>query len=157
MASPDSKALIAGGAAGAILAFLVGKVGTAEAADLDLDELVAALDALTEALQIEQIYDNAFDNYGAFATGQVICTVANRGFELPSMPIPRNKVLVVKALPTNGGWIWVGAQQAQSQDITVSYPLLANEGIGLAVTNANLVWVMGPVLNDGVAFIVEQG
>ncbi|MFY9259577.1 MAG: hypothetical protein WAO71_03610 [Gallionella sp.] len=100
--------------------------------------------------------EDSFRNYDGFTTGQLVCTMAGRGFKLPPIPIPKNKQLVIKGLPGNAGWVYIGVQQAQAQSTTVSYPLLANEGIGLSITNAKLVWVSAQIVNDGVAFIVEQ-
>jgi len=103
-----------------------------------------------------------FENTEKFVTGQVICTVINQGFQLPSIPIPKNKQLVVKALPVNvGTFVLVGVTQGDSQNLNIAYPLVPNEAIGLLIENADKVWVSTPALplgalNDGIAFIVEQ-
>ncbi len=91
-----------------------------------------------------------------FTTGQLPCTTINRGFQLPKMPIPKNKQLIVKAHPNNVGWIYLAVQQGRSQTPTVAYILLPNEGVGLFIRNVDQVWVMAPTLNDAVVFIVEQ-
>lgn len=128
-----------------------------------LAQLTGSVDALVATLGGTPAgAEDPFASLPRFISGQVICTIINRGFQLPPAPIPKNKQLVVKALPGNVGWILVGATQADSQNLTVAYPLVPNEGIGLFVQNSDRVWVMAPpppmgALNDGVAFIVEQG
>lgn len=104
--------------------------------------------------------EDAFKNYPRFATGQVLCPAINTGYQLPGFPIPRNKQLVVKALPTNAGTIYIAYSQGQSQNFNVAYPMVANEGVGLFLENSNQLWVAIPpaplgALNDGIAFIVE--
>jgi len=127
-----------------------------------LAQLTASVETLVQTLGGTTVGPDPFANTPRFVTGQVICTALNTGFQLPPFPIPKNKQLVVKALPGNVGWIIVGATQADSQNLTVAYPLVPNEGIGLFIENSKQIWVMAPAppigaLNDGVAFIVEQG
>lgn len=100
--------------------------------------------------------DDPFANTDKFTTGQLVCTVAGLGFQLDSIPIPKNKQLIVKAHPNNTGWIYLAQQQAQSQRLVIAYILLPNEGVGLFLKNADAVWVQAPVVNDGVVFMVEQ-
>jgi len=121
-----------------------------------LQVLIVTLNSLTVALGAPTELEDPFANTDKFITGQVICTIVNRAFQLPSMPIPKNKQLAVKALPGNVGWIYVGVTRADSQNLIVAYILVPNEGVGLFINNADRVWVMAPILNDGVTFIVEQ-
>jgi len=126
-----------------------------------LNELIQGISNLTLQLGGSPVIgEDPFANQDLFTTGQLICTVLNQGFQLPPIPIPKNKQLIVKALPSNVGWIWLARQPLQARTITVAYPLLPNEGVGLFINNADRVWVavepVFGVLNDGVAFIVEQ-
>jgi len=101
--------------------------------------------------------EDPFANYASFTTGQLICPAVGVGYQLPPIPIPKNKQLVVKALPSNVGWLFLAVQQAQAQSAVVAYPMLPNEAIGLSIKNANSVWVAAQIINDGAALIVEQG
>lgn len=100
--------------------------------------------------------EDPFENASSFTTGQVICPIINRGFQLPPIPIPKNKQLVVKALPGNVTWMWVAEVAANAQNLVIAYPLVPNEAIGYFVTNADAVWVVATTVNDGIAFTVEQ-
>jgi len=121
-----------------------------------LQELVITLNNLTVALGVPTELEDPFANAPKFIVGHVICPVINTAYRLPPIPIPKNKQLVVKALPGNITWLWVGGTPTDSTNVNVAYPLVANEGVGLFVKNANSVWVMANTINDGVAFIVEQ-
>ena len=101
-------------------------------------------------------YEDAFANYPKFATGQVICPVAGVAVQLPSYDIPKNKQLVIKALPGNAGWVFIGVRASDAQNPIVAYPMVAQEAIGLAVTNSDVVYVSAQNINEGIAFIVEQ-
>jgi len=121
-----------------------------------LNELTASIDSLVATLGGPAVVDDPFASMPKFVVGHVLCPVANRGYRLPSMPIPKNKQLVVTALPGNITWLWVANTQADSTNMNVAYPLVPTAGVGLFVKNANAVWVMATTINDGAAFIVEQ-
>lgn len=121
-----------------------------------LAQLTASVDTLVQTLGGTPVGPDPFANTPRFVTGQVLCTTALRGFQLPSFPIPKNKQLVIKALPGNVGWIYVGSTQADSQSLVVAYILVPNEAVGLFIQDSKEVWVMAPILNDGITFIVES-
>lgn len=182
MAERDRRAaLLTGAVGGSLLTYFLTKSAEARAAPEGVDQklwdmllaLLEAMDAqvasINNLIQVlggtpavpGEVYEDPFENAERFITGQVICTVINQGFQLPSFPIPKNKQLVVKALPGNIGWIYLSVTRAQSQSLTVAYMLVPNEGVGLFIKNSDEVWVCAPpapigALNDGVAFIVEQ-
>lgn len=181
MAGNDRAASVAVGAVGgSLITYILTKGAKARAAgppagmdpevwNMFLD-LMEAMTLQTQSIQdliasmggAPATVEGPFDNSPKFITGQVVCTVIGQGFNLPPIPIPKNKQLVIKANPANLGWVVVGVSQADSQNINVAYPLVPNEGIGLFIKNADEAWVMAPPppfgnLNDGVVFIVEQG
>jgi len=170
---------VAGAAGGSILTYMLTRIAEVKAAEPPegMDpatwnmivsmlegqaQLIASVDNLIVALGgVPAAGEDPFANARTFTTGQVICTVLNQGFQLPQIPVPKNKQIVIKALPGNVGWVYVGSLPAESQNINVAYPLLPQEGIGLFVQNASVVWVMAPppplgALNDGIAYLVEQ-
>lgn len=168
-----ATAALAGAAGGSLLTYFLTKAREARAAppegvDPEMwNMLLALLEGLSAQTQkIDELIitlggapavgEDPFVNKRTFTVGQVICTVANQGFQLPSIPIPKNKQLVIKALPGNAQWIYVASVQSDSQNVNISYPLLPQEGIGLFVENARVVWVMATALNDGIAYIIEQ-
>ena len=175
-----TTALIAGAVGGSLVTLLLTRVAEARAAGPppgvdpetwemyltiiettavqaeQVQELVITLNNLTVALGAPTELEDPFANMPKFIVGHVICPVANRGYRLPSMPIPKNKQLVVKALPGNITWLWVASTQADSTNMNVAYPLVPSEAVGLFVKNAQSVWVMATTINDGATFIVEQ-
>ncbi len=176
--SSKTGALLAGAAGGSLLTYFLTRGEEARAAPAGVDQqlwdmLLAMLEA--QDAQVASINNliqvlggtpagaelsDPFENTDKFVPGHVVCTVLNQGFQLPSNPIPKNKQLVVKADPGNIGWIYLGLTQGMSQNMTIAYPLIPNEGIGLFIKNSDQVWVMAPAppvgaLNDEVVFIVE--
>jgi len=121
-----------------------------------LGQLIDTLNNLTIQLGGSSAGDDAFANYDNFATGQVICPVLGRAEQLPAIPIPKNKQLIVKALPGNAGWVFVGIRAVEAQNQLVAYPMLPQEAIGLAINDASKVWVTSQNINEGIAFVVEQ-
>jgi len=126
-----------------------------------VDQIVNAVNNLTVTMGGTPSGEDPFASMPSFTQGQVICTTIARAFQLPAIPIPKNKQLVVKGLPGNVGWVFVASRSADSQNANVAFPLLPNEGIGLVIENAREVWVTAPLppigaLNDGIAYLVEQ-
>jgi len=177
--SSKTSALLAGAAGGSLLTYFLTRGEEVRAAPAGVDQqlwdmLLAMLEAqdaqiasINNLIQVlggipagETPYGDPFENTDRFVTGHVVCTALNTGFQLPSFPVPKNKQLVVKADPGNVGWIYLGLTQGNSQNLTIAYVLIPNEGVGLFIKNSDRVWVMAPAppigaLNDEVVFIVE--
>lgn len=124
----------------------------------EIEQLTSAVRTLAAVggMPVSEDGEDPFENYPKFVTGQVQCTVALQAENLPPIPIPKNKQLIIKAMPGNGGWIYLAFTQGQAQSLIVSYVLLPNEAVGLFIRNANQVWVMAPIVNDVVTYIVES-
>ena len=90
-----------------------------------------------------------------FNTGQMLVVIAGIAEQLPSRDIPYGYQAVIKALPGNAGIIQIGFDKPSAENIANSYPLAANEGIALNISNLSTVWFTGAIA-DGVAWIVEQ-
>jgi len=176
-----TAAALGGVAAGSLIALALGSAQRARAAPAPegidpsvWEMLVSLLEAnAVQAQQVEQLTTNItnltvtlgggpiigedpFENKDKFTTGQVITTVAGRGFQLPPIPVPKFKQVAVKALPGNVGWMFVGVSASQAQNASVAWPLVPNEGVRIFVNNMERIWVVSQIVNDGVAFIVEQ-
>lgn len=121
-----------------------------------LNELIASIDNLVAIMGGPVVGEDPFASMPKFIVGHVVCPVVNTAYELPPIPIPKNKQLVVKALPGNITWLWVGPTPTDSTNMNVAYPLVPGEAVGLFVKNAESVWVMANTINDGATFIVEQ-
>lgn len=95
-------------------------------------------------------------NSRGIGTGQLICTAAGVGYQLPDRAIPHDKELLVKAWPTNIGTIFVGRSKTEAQNAIVGWPLIGNEGVSFKVRNAKAIWVSATVAGERVAWAVEQ-
>ena len=122
----------------------------------NISDLTTTVNNLTSRLGGQTTGPDPFASARTFTTGQVICLVALTAYQLPPIPVPQNKQVIVKGLPSNGGWVWVAATQGNAQNLNVSYPLIPNEGIGLFVKNTDTIWVMAQTALDGAVFAVEQ-
>ncbi len=98
----------------------------------------------------------ALTNPESFVTGPLICAVAAQGYNIPPKVIPWDKELVVKALSTNAGLIYLANNQVDAALVATAYPMLPNEAIGLSIENADEVWISAQFAGEGVSFIVEQ-
>lgn len=76
--------------------------------------------------------------------------------QLPSISIPEGFKLIIKASPLNTGTIYVLDNSAGSGNLNVSYPLIPGDVLGMAINNANLIYISGTVVGDSVICAVEQ-
>ena len=90
------------------------------------------------------------------ASGVVLCTVVNTAYNLPSIPVPYDKEVAVKALSTNDGTIYVGNSAGDSTSTTSGFPLTKGEGVSYKIRNSNQLWISATVVSDGIAWTVER-
>jgi len=90
-----------------------------------------------------------------FDTGRTIMPAIPAPTQLPTTTIPDGFALVVKALNTNAGRIYVANSAANALIPANSYSLGINEFVTLKVTNADLVYIYSAVVGDGIESIVE--
>lgn len=76
--------------------------------------------------------------------------------QLPRYDVPDDKELVIKALPTNFGIIYVSSSQSNSTNPNQSYWLIANEGIGYKIKNSEQIWINCTIAGEGVVCTMEQ-
>lgn len=95
-------------------------------------------------------------NPESFTAFRALCAAANTPYRLPDRSIPYKMTLVVKALPTNGGVIYVAPSAADSVNVNSAYTLIANEAVELEIINANKVYIAATAAGEGVTCIVEQ-
>lgn len=94
-------------------------------------------------------------NRADFNTGQTLVPVPGTAVQLPNITIPDGYALVIKALPTNAGRVYIGHTAADAQVPANAYSLGPNEHAELKITNANLAYLDAVVANDGVEILVE--
>jgi hypothetical protein len=93
---------------------------------------------------------NTILSFTCYTTGALVAK------QLPRYTVPDNVELVIKALPTNLGYIFVSNSQSNAQESNQSYWLIANEGIGYKVDYADSIWIASTVATEGVVCTVEQ-
>ena len=89
-------------------------------------------------------------------TQQKVVPTAGTAIQLPYVEIPRGCEIVIKALATNTGVIYVGNSKANAEDHTMSFPLTAGESIEYKIQNLNEKWIDSAVDGEGVVWSVEQ-
>lgn len=94
-------------------------------------------------------------NRADFNTGQTLVPFPGTAVQLPNITIPDGYALVIKALPTNAGRVYIGHTAADAQVPANAYSLGPNEHAELKITNANLAYLDAAVANDGVEILVE--
>lgn len=92
-----------------------------------------------------------------FLTGQATVAVAGTAQVLGgNVPIVRGRDLVVRALVTNTGNIWVGNSAVNAQNHAVAFLLKPGESISLQLNNINLVFIDAAVNGEGAVFAMEN-
>jgi len=172
--------LIGAGAA-SILTYFLTKGRTAQAASLPEgtvvvvpDEetwklLVGILQGIVDLNQKGEDIKTALNNLSASLGGMplldnpkggvadhVMCETVGQAVQLPDYKVPFDKLMGVKALNTNAQPCRVGFTKLQAENPDQGWPLIANEGRGWKVDNANRLWVCFLAATDGVAWSVEQ-
>lgn len=75
---------------------------------------------------------------------------------LPPHEIADGHPIVVRAIPTNLGNVYVGKSKTKAEDALTNIPLDANEAVKLDVKNANAVWINADVAGEGVVYWFEK-
>lgn len=111
---------------------------------------------LAQATETGGERQSIFRNPKTFTAFRFTCIAANIAYVLPDREVPYKMSLVVKALPTNAGVIYVAPARADAANINSSYSLIANEAVELEIQNAKHVYISATVAGEGVTCIVEQ-
>ena len=132
----------------------------AESLDADVDEVIDAINRIAAALGVEvPIRPENPPDITAF---RVLTTALDTPVSLPDRVVPYNMELVVKALHTNRGVIFVAPSRTAVINPNASYWLIANEAIEYKIKNADHIKIASPsfadfgIVGDGVVCTVEQ-
>ena len=90
------------------------------------------------------------------ASGVITCSSADTAYPLPSILVPYDKEIAIKALTTNTGTIRVGNTPSEATGSTVGFPLIRGEGVSYKIKNPNQLWIASTVTDDGIAWTVEK-
>ena len=75
---------------------------------------------------------------------------------MPSVLVPYDKEVIIKALSTNTGTIYIAPTKADAESHISTYPLTPSEAVGYKIANLNQLWIDSSKDNEGVAWTVEQ-
>lgn len=95
------------------------------------------------------------ENRFAWASGHKLVAAAGTAVVLGSQAIPADFKVVIGALNTNAGVVYIGNSKANAEDHTIAVPLLAGQAAIMKIVNTNLVWVDADFNNEGVFYFAE--
>ena len=87
---------------------------------------------------------------------QKLVLTAGTAVQMPSVLVPYDKEVVIRALRTNTGIIYVAPSKSDAEGHTSSYSLAPGEVVGYKIQNLNQIWVDASVSGEGVVWTVEQ-
>ena len=99
--------------------------------------------------------NDTVDNKANWAAGS-ITVAATTATQLPSNAIPFGKSLIVKALPTNTGYVYFSPLSSSATTLLKSFVCAPKESVVLLVKNSNQVWFSATVNTDGITWYVEK-
>lgn len=143
---------------------LLGILGHIEGLDIDVDAVIDRLGGVTNAINTLAaslgVKPIMLENPSDITAFTVFTTAINAPVQLPDRAIPYDKELVIKALPTNRGTLFVAPNQAAALNPNSSYWIIGNEAIEYKIKNANHIWINAPpvigIAGEGVVCTVEQ-
>ena len=95
------------------------------------------------------------DNKTTFETGSLAITATGTAEQLTAHRVPQGHHIVVRARPTNAGYIYPGESQVQAEAHNVE--LEPGASIALAVDNASDIWADCSVSGETVEWFFEVG
>jgi len=145
---------------------LLGLLQRSEFMNTDLDSVVAILNDLKVGInQLAEVLaqlpgggggGGILKNPKGGVAWRTVCPATNTAYQLPSRIIPYDKELAIKALPANGGNIFVAFSATGATNIGDSYPLIANEAIHYKIYDSGVIWISATAAGEGVVCTVEQ-
>ena len=87
---------------------------------------------------------------------QKVVLVAGTAVQMPFAIVPYDKEVVIKALSTNTGTIYIAPTKAGAEGHISAYPLTPSEAVGYKIANLNQLWIDSSKDNEGVVWTVEQ-
>lgn len=113
----------------------------------------AAAAALALLLAQLTIVSGAVTNAAAFVTDTATVAVPGTAAQCPSHVPAAGKPVLVVALSTNTGYVWIGESAAQAQANLI--PLAAGQSIEISIDDTDKIWIDAAVGGEGVGIIVE--
>ena len=83
-------------------------------------------------------------------------TTAGTPRRFPDVPIPFDHEVVIEALDTNTGTVYIGNSSVEAADTNQSWPLLAGQGVTYKIKSLKQLWLNSSVSGEGVRWTVER-
>lgn len=96
------------------------------------------------------------ENPELLSAGVKTVTTAGTPEQLPKLLIPYDKYVVLKALSSNTGTLYIGNTPLEASDTTKAYPMTAGEIVEIKIKDLGQLWIDVAVSGNGLAWIVEQ-
>jgi len=122
-----------------------------------LESVNAILEQLSAGGEIKGYAPNSYN----IRVARLFINNLTLAIHLPSINIPDDTHLLIKAWPANVGLIYVGNSATSviptaGGIITDAWPLLPNEIVGYKLKNSNTVYIGGNTIGDSFVISVEQ-
>lgn len=124
--------------------------------DSNIDANTKTLIELVRQLSASQGVDVGMKNPSHIMVVRLSVNATNAAYSMPDRPIPYKKNVVIKALPTNLGVIYVANSAVDATNINSAYPLIANEAVEYEIDNLQRLHYSGSIVGDGLVATVEQ-
>lgn len=145
---------------------LLGILEHIESLDIDVDDVIERLGGVTNAINTLSVALGAkpieLQNPPDITAFRVLTTALDTPVQLPDRLIPYDMELVIKALPTNRGTLFIAPGPAEALNPNSSYWIIGNEAVEYKIRNANHIWMNAPtfggigIAGEGVVCTVEQ-
>lgn len=133
-----------------MLEVLTGQPITPVPLDTGLQELIDSVKALVVVL------GGVMRNPKDVIMGRKLVIAAGTAVQLPSIIVPYDKAVIVKAPSTNTGTIYVALYKSDAEERALAYPLVAGETVEYKILNLSKLWIDSTVSDEGIVYTVEQ-
>ena len=94
-------------------------------------------------------------NYPHIATGTKTFAAAGTAEQLPAQTIPMGKNVLLTALLSNAGTIYLADTKAKAETAGQRKSLNSGDSLSLALTDLSVLWLNGTNGGDGLDYVVE--
>ncbi|MCW3128630.1 MAG: hypothetical protein N2V75_00765 [Methanophagales archaeon] len=125
--------------------------------EVTLADVLTALTDMTKKIEdIYSILDLRFTNPNSWQHDHKTVTTPGTPVKLPGITIPNGYALVVRAMPTNSGNIYLGNSKENAQDASKRITLAPDESTKLEVDKASVIWIDADNAGEGVEIWSEK-
>lgn len=130
-------------------------VTPAEKADVTNRLLIELIRGLMIAMELS-LKKPVKENADTVLSGTKTAPTAGTAVQLPNVSIPFDEKVMIKALSTNGGIVYIAKSKLEAEDSTKSFPLIVNQYIEYEIKNLSQLWMNVGTGGEGVAWTVVQ-